>query len=137
MFMRKAGLENLTHTALAQYQWLKAGNRLHETTVEPSGLDQPFFNALSPGISCFWGRKSAPDKDKDEQLSVTHVAMYLGVEKDGNRHVMINSTDGRTYRGVKANGYGVLISTFRNRAPEARFLGYGTPPGIRETTTDR
>ena len=63
--------------------------------------------------------------------------MYLGVEKDGNRHVMINSTDGRTYRGVKANGYGVYDFHLPKSGAKGPFLGYGTPPGIRETGTDR
>jgi len=62
--------------------------------------------------------------------------MYLGTEKKDQRAVMINSTDGRSYRGIKANGYGVY--DFRLPLPGARiaFLAYGTPPGIAIMLTD-
>ena len=33
--------------------------------------------------------------------------MYLGREKRDGLQVMANATDGRSYRGTKANGYGI------------------------------
>ena len=56
--------------------------------------------------------------------------MYLGEEAKDRRPVMINSTDGRSYRGIKANGYGVYDFRLPAEGAKIAFLGYGTPPGI-------
>ena len=61
---------------------------------------------------------------------ITHVAMYLGREtKDGMR-IMINATDGRSYRGTKANGYGVYDFKIPAKDAKAKLVGDGTPPGL-------
>jgi hypothetical protein len=51
--------------------------------------------------------------------------------KDG-RPVMINSTDGRSYRGTPANGYGVYDFRLPQAGAKVAFMGYGTPLGIAE-----
>ena len=61
---------------------------------------------------------------------ITHVAIFLGTEKSDKRPVMINSTNGRSYRGVKANGYGVYDFKLPVAGARIAFIGYGTPPGI-------
>lgn len=43
---------------------------------------------------------------------------------------MINSTDGRSYRGVEANGYGVYDFRMLKAGGRSVFTGYGRPPGI-------
>ena len=58
--------------------------------------------------------------------------MFLGYESKDDRPVMINSTDGRSYRGVKANGYGVYDFRLPAAGSKISFIGYGTPPGIAE-----
>lgn len=125
--MRRAGLEP-PRTAAAQLQWLERNQRLHKLPMDAIHLNNPALKNLHPGDLLFWGRPAAPGSGNLPEI--THVAMYLGTEKSDKRPVMINSTDGRSYRGVKANGYGVY--DFRLPAAGARiaFIGYGTPPGI-------
>jgi peptidoglycan DL-endopeptidase CwlO len=125
--MRKAGLDP-PRTAAGQLQWLKQNDRLHEVPPGALDLNHQGFKDLHPGDLLFWGRRASVDAGAMEEI--THVAMFLGYEKKDNLAVMINSTDGRSYRGTKANGYGVY--DFRLPSAEARisFIGYGSPPGI-------
>jgi peptidoglycan DL-endopeptidase CwlO len=121
--MRKVDLDP-PRTSAAQFQWLKSKARLREMKADATDL------LPLPGDLLFWGRKATTETGGESQI--THIAMYLGKEKKDGRQVMINSTDGRSYRGVKANGYGVY--DFRLPKPDAAisFMGYGTPPGIAE-----
>ena len=125
--MRGAGLDP-PRTAAAQFQWLKGNGRLHEVPVTAVDVAHLSLKELRPGDLLFWGRSA--NRDACALVEITHVAMYLGTEKKDKRPVMINSTDGRSYRGIKANGYGVY--DFRLPLAEAKiaFIGYGTPPGI-------
>jgi len=43
---------------------------------------------------------------------------------------MIGSTDGRFYRGQKANGYGVHDFRVPRKDSASKLTGYGTPPGL-------
>jgi len=65
-------------------------------------------------------------------VRVHHVALYLGTEKKDGRPVMIGSTDSRSYRGQKANGYGVHDFRVPKAGSESKLIGYGTPPGLEE-----
>ena len=125
--MRGAGLDP-PRTAAAQLQWLKGNGRLREVPVTTVDVAHLSLKELRPGDLLFWGRSA--NRDAGTLVEITHVAMYLGTEKKDQRPVMINSTDGRSYRGIKANGYGVY--DFRLPLSEAKiaFIGYGTPPGI-------
>lgn len=125
--MRGVGLDP-PRTSFQQFQWLKTSERLHRF---PNGVSDPkhqALNALRPGDLLFWGITKPPNSPDSPQ--VTHVAMFLGMEKLDAHPVMINSTNGRSYRGTRANGFGVY--DFRLPAADAKisFLGYGTPPGI-------
>ena len=93
-------------------------------------LDHLALKKLQPGDLLFWGGTYAPGDDR--KVNITHVALYLGHEKSDGRAVMINATDGRSYRGVKANGYGVYDFQLPRAGSRAVFMGYGTPPGIAE-----
>jgi len=53
----------------------------------------------------FWSTDHPADHAKN--VNITHVAMYLGREKRDGLQVMANAIDGRSYRGTKANGYGI------------------------------
>lgn len=127
--LRKAGLEP-PRTAAEQLRWLKSNQRLHEVPRDAVDVEHPSFKKLRPGDLLFWGTPgSAEDGAK---VNITHVAMYLGAEKRDGRPVMINSTDGRSYRGTKANGYGVYDFRLPRAGAKVAFIGYGTPPGIAE-----
>ena len=125
--MRKAGLDPPRSSA-AQMQWLIRHDRLHELPADGLDLQHPAFEKLRPGGLLFWGRR-APEADGTEER-ITHVALYLGSEKRGDLPVMINSTDGRSYRGNQANGYGVYDFRLPSAGSRISFIGYGRPPGI-------
>lgn len=126
--MNKAGLKP-PRTSADQYLWLKENNRLHETTGVHA-IDHPSLAALRPGDLLFWSGTYAPSDGR--AVNITHVAIYLGKEKKGNRPVMINATDGRSYRGTQANGYGVYDFYLPKEGSRSTFVGFGTPPGIAE-----
>lgn len=122
--MRKAGLDP-PRSSGAQMEWLCKNGRLHVVAADARDLKHPSFAALKPGDLLFWA-VGAPGG----AARVHHVAMYLGTEKKDGRPVMIGSTDGRSYRGQKANGYGVQDFRVPKKESESKLTGYGTPPGL-------
>ena len=127
--MHQAGLEP-PRTSAEQFLWLKENDRLIDVPADAVALDHLALKNLQPGDLLFWGGTYAPGDDR--KVNITHVALYLGHEKSDGRAVMINATDGRSYRGVKANGYGVYDFQLPREGSRAVFMGYGTPPGIAE-----
>ena len=125
--MQKAGLAP-PRTSAEQFLWLKENDRLIEVPADALALDHLALKKLQPGDLLFWGGTYTPGDGR--QVNITHVALYLGHEKGDGRAVMINATDGRSYRGVKANGYGVYDFQLPREGSKAVFMGYGTPPGI-------
>jgi len=125
--MNEAGLDPPRSSA-AQYEWLREEKQLRVVPEDATTVEHASFKALLPGDLLFWstGRLDGAVR----ALQITHVAMYLGREKKDGLRIMINATDGRSYRGVKANGYGVY--DFRVPAADARsrLVGYGPPPGM-------
>lgn len=130
--MNKAGLKP-PRTSADQYLWLKENNRLHEAAADARAIDHPSLAALRPGDLLFWSGTYAPSDGRT--VNITHVAIYLGKEKKGNRPVMINATDGRSYRGTQANGYGVYDFYLPKEGSRSAFVGFGTPPGVAEMTS--
>jgi peptidoglycan DL-endopeptidase CwlO len=125
--MRKAGLKP-PRTSAEQFLWLNENARLTGIAPSVKSLDHPEMKNLLPGDLLFWGGTYVPaDGGK---VNITHVALFLGHEKKDHRAVMINATDGRSYRGTKANGYGVYDFQLPREGSKAVFMGYGTPPGI-------
>jgi cell wall-associated NlpC family hydrolase len=114
--------------AAAQLQWLERNDRLHLVAANAENLDHPDLKDLRPGDLLFWGRPGSADSEV--KVQITHVALFLGYETKDHRAVMINSTNGRSYRGVKANGYGVYDFRLPKAGSKVSFIGYGTPPGI-------
>lgn len=127
--MNKAGLKP-PRTSADQYLWIKEADRLHEISATAKTVDDPSLASLKPGDLLFWSGTYEPSDGRT--VNITHVAIYLGREKKDKRHVMINATDGRSYRGTKANGYGVYDFYLPKEGGRSTFAGYGTPPGIAE-----
>lgn len=123
----KAGLAPPRSSA-EQYLWLQENKRLIEVSQTATDLDDPELQKLKPGDLLFWGGTYKPTDGRT--VNVTHVALYLGKEKKDGRPVMINATDGRSYRGVQANGYGVYDFQLPKEGGRSIFMGFGTPPGI-------
>jgi cell wall-associated NlpC family hydrolase len=125
--MRSARLDP-PRTSATLYEWLNQSGRLHKVPANTADPKHPSLKDLRPADLLFWGRFT--DSESGVTLTITHVAMYLGEEAKDHRPVMINSTDGRSYRGIKANGYGVYDFRLPVVGAKIAFLGYGTPPGI-------
>lgn len=124
--MRKAGL-NPARSASAQMEWLRKHQRLHTVSAQARDPHHPSLAKLKPGDLLFWAVKEA-----DGTSRVHHVAMYLGTEKKDGRPVMIGSTDGRSYRSQKADGYGVHDFRIPKAESPSKLVGYGTPHGLGE-----
>ena len=127
--MTQAGLDP-PRTSAAQFIWLREKGRMTEVPTEIASPDDPILKKLRPGDLLFWGGTYAAVDDR--KINVTHVALFLGHEKKDGNAVMINATDGRSYRGNKANGYGVYDFRLPRNDSRSVFMGYGPPPGIAE-----
>lgn len=125
--MEKAGLKPLRSSA-GQWEWLKTNGRLRLVPAEAEDAGDASLAELKPGDLLFW----AVMEEDGVTKRIHHVAMYLGKEKKDGRAVMINSTDGRSYRGTKANGYGVYDFRVPKAESKSKLVGYGTPPGVEE-----
>ncbi len=126
--MMQVGI-NPPRTSANQYLWIKEEGRLRTIPAGVTSLDDPAMKFLQPGDLLFWGGTYEPTDDR--KVNVTHVALFLGHETRDGRAVMINATDGRSYRGTRANGYGVYDFRLPRDGSKTVFMGYGTPPGIK------
>ena len=128
--LNRAGLTP-PRTASAQYHWVDGHQRLHLVAEGADTTEHPSLRWLKPGDLIFWstGNNTVPG----EIVIITHVAMYLGRETRDSRKIMINSTDGRSYRGIQSNGYGIYDFKMPAKGSKSKLIGYGTPPGIPES----
>ncbi|MGC4013926.1 MAG: NlpC/P60 family protein [Luteolibacter sp.] len=119
--LEKVGVDP-PRSAQAQYDWVKKESTLTPLDASVSDEDDPAFAALLPGDLLFWGTL-----DPDGTPRITHVQIYLGKEAKDGRKVMIGSSDGRSYRGVKKDGFDIVdFKVPRADAPK-RLLAYGSP----------
>ena len=119
---------NPPRTSAGQYAWLSDHGQLHLVPGEATTADDPSLAGLRPGDLLFWATGQQADDVKIP--NITHVAMYLGRIKEDGLQVMINASDGRSYRGIRSNGYGVYDFRMPPRESESKLVGYGPPPGI-------
>jgi cell wall-associated NlpC family hydrolase len=119
-------------TSAGQYGWLRDHHQLHLVAEEATTAEDPSLAGLQPGDLLFWatGHPAEPAKT----AIITHVAMYLGRELTDGLQIMINATDGRSYRGTKADGYGVYDFSMPRATSLTKLVGYGPPPGMAEMT---
>lgn len=127
--LSKSGLKP-PRTSADQYLWVKEHSKLHVIASTAKDTDDKSFSELKPGDLVFWSGTYAPTDAR--RVNITHVAIFLGHEKRDGRPVMINATDGRSYRGKKGNGYRVYDFRVPSAGGKSRMVGYGTPPGIAE-----
>lgn len=126
--LQKVGLEP-PRTSSDQFLWVKENKEMHIVALAAKDTDDDSFADLKPGDLVFWTGTYEPN---DGRLTkITHVAIFLGFEKKDGRKVMINATDGRSYRGKKGNGFGVYDFVVPRKGGKSRMVGYGTPPGLK------
>ena len=127
--LRKVGFSP-PRTSSDQFLWVKKKSELHLVADAATDTDHKSFINLKPGDLVFWSGTYVPTDGRTTKI--THVGMFLGYEKKDGRPVMINATNGRSYRGKKGNGYGVYDFRVPRAGSKSKIVGYGTPPGLLE-----
>ena len=105
--LHKVGLKP-PRTSSDQYLWVKENSELHPISESLRIRRTRVSRILNREILSSGLEPMFPTDGRTTKI--THVGMFLGYEKKDGRPVMINATNGRSYRGKKGNGFGVLIS---------------------------
>ncbi len=111
----------LPRSAQGQYDWLRESGRLNLVPATARTPEDPAFRNLLPGDLVFWAHDQP-----GEPFRVSHVQVYLGKEADGHA-VMIGSSDGRSYRGKKLSGFGIVDYRVPKAGSSTRIAGFGSP----------
>ncbi len=128
--LRENGAKDVPRDASGQYVWVrKAGNF---RAVLSNELDSFELDELKPGDLLFW--TGTYDVEKDPP--VTHTMIYLGVNKETGKPLMLGASDGRTFEGKRM--FGVSVFDFKTSSSKKaatsgrhpRFVGYGRIPGL-------
>ena len=128
--LKQNGFPDVPRDSSQQYVWVrKAGNFYAVLSRKEDSFE---FDDLKPGDLLFWRGTYNIDRDPP----ITHTMIYLGREKRTNKHVMVGSSDGRTYDGKQR--WGVSVFDFKMPPPpksgDAKispvFVGYGRIPGL-------
>jgi cell wall-associated NlpC family hydrolase len=104
------------------HSWLRQRGKLNRVTGR--SLESQEFGELKPGDLLFWSGTYKIDRD------VTHVMIYLGTDKTTGKPVMVGASDGRRYNGLKRRGVSVFDFRLPRAGSKARFVGYGSIPGL-------
>jgi cell wall-associated NlpC family hydrolase len=131
--LTNAGFKDVPRDSPGQYAWVRK-NSDFRAVLSRSG-DSFELDDLKPGDLLFWSGTYKVDRD----IPITHVMIYLGKEKSKGNAVMVGSTDGRTYDGLRRYGVSVFDFKMPSGKPNkddpvltARFEGYASIPGLRE-----
>lgn len=125
--MEKAELKP-PRTSSGQFLWVARNSVMKLVPASARDLKDPSFAELKPGDLLFWSGTYEPLDGRE--IRITHVAMFLGYEKRDGHPVIINASDGRSYRRKPASGYGVFDFVVPREGGRSRLVGYGTPPGL-------
>jgi hypothetical protein len=132
--LREAGLKDVPRDASGMYKWVWTQARFNAVTSSSSDTFE--LAALKPGDLLFWTGTYAVDRDPP----VTHVMIYLGINRQSGHRVMVGASEGRRFNGKSM--YGVSVFDFilpgrkhvgdASAAPDSQsqFIGYGSIPGL-------
>ncbi len=116
------GIE-LPRSAQGQYLSLKQRGSITVVPATARSAEDPVFRALQPGDLVFWAHD---DPGSTAEIRASHVHLYLGREADGHP-VMMGSSEGRSYRGVVINGFGITDFRVPKPGSSTRIVGFGPP----------
>lgn len=119
---------NPPRTSSDQFLWVRENSKLNLVANSAKDTSDKSFANLKPGDLVFWSGTYEPLDGR--KVDITHVGMFLGYEKKDGHPVMINASDGRSYRGKAGNGFGVFDFRVPREGSKSRLVGYGTPPGL-------
>ena len=120
----RLGYRSMPRQSNHQYYWVKEyGKMRHASSLSPKVLRR-----LRPGDLLFWKGTYRTGK---RWPNISHVMIYSGKDPATGKHHMFGGRSG------KRHGYnGSQIDFFELRTGESegrsgKFVGYGTPPGLR------
>jgi cell wall-associated NlpC family hydrolase len=128
-----AGMADPPRDSSEIYRWMWTQGRFE--AVVSSNPETFELSRLKPGNLLFWSGTYHVTRDPP----VTHVMIYLGVDRHNGERVMMGASEGRRFEGISR--YGVSVFDFvLPRAVEgdaaseehARFIGYGSIPGLKD-----
>ena len=122
--LRRKGF-NPPRTSSAQYSWVKEKGNLHSVSSNATSLKHRDFRKLKPGDLVFWSGTYKPTDGRT--VPVTHVGMYLGFMEGYERPIMICASKGRSFNGIRCDGYGVFDFKIPSASSKAKIVGYGSP----------
>ena len=132
--LREAGLKDVPRDASSMYKWVWTRSRFNAVTS--SDPDTFELDPLKPGDLLFWTGTYSVDRDPP----VTHVMIYLGINRQTGRRVMFGASEGRRFNGKSMYGVSVFDFTLPGRkrasdtsaasASQSQFIGYGAIPGL-------
>lgn len=128
--LKQAGQEP-PRSAHEQYLWMKKLGRLNEVPASARTEVDPAYAALQPGDLVFYAHDGP---DAPAEIHVSHVHLYLGKEADGHA-IMIGSSEGRSYRHHKINGFGITDYHVPAAGSSTRIVAYGPPPPLAIATS--
>ena len=112
---------HIPRDSYGMYIWLARAGTIHHVTSHTFRSKQ--FDALKPGDLLFWINTYRTH----HKPPITHVILYLGKDKEGQR-LMFGSSDGGIYKGHEMWGVSVFNFTLPPRRYRARFVAYGCIP---------
>jgi cell wall-associated NlpC family hydrolase len=138
--LNEAGLKDVPRDAGGMYKWVWTQGRFRAVTS--SHPDTFELALLKPGDLLFWTGTYEVDRDPP----ITHVMIYLGINRQSGRRVMVGASEGRPFDGKSRYGVSVFDFTMPGPRkpsatvpetspatdPQARFIGYGAVPGLEE-----
>lgn len=125
-FLLKQAGQEPPRSAHAQYLWMKDLKRLTIVPATARTADDPIYAALLPGDLVFYAHDGP---DAPQEIHASHVHIYLGKEADGHA-IMIGSSEGRSYRHQKINGFGITDYNVPTAGAKTRIIAYGPPPPL-------
>jgi peptidoglycan DL-endopeptidase CwlO len=129
--LKNAGVPSVPRDSTGLYLWAEKAGTLQK--VRPESLEDPALQDLRPGDLMFW--EGTYDVKRDPPIS--HVMIYLGREKKTGLPVMMGSSDGRTYAGIRRSGVSVFDFKLPKAGSKAKFVGFARVPGLPPATAGR
>jgi len=122
--LREHGHKEVPRDSRAQYAWLMEKGTLR--TVADGEMAKFDFRALRPGDLLFW--TGTYQIDNPGSVPISHVMLFLGIEKATGKPVMWGASDGRTYADKQRFGVSVFDFKLPRADSKSRFVAFGQIP---------